>query len=550
MQLTKTSGTIFWFIIGILFFIPFNGNVHLFDWDEINFAEISREMLVRNNFLEPHINFISFTEKPPLYFWLQALSMKLFGINEFAARFPNALLGAIVLPVLFRIGTTIRNARLGMFWALAYFGSVLPALYFKSGIIDPIFNFFIFLSICYIIKAAAQKQEKGYFLRLVLAGIFTGIAILTKGPVALLIVGLTLVTFFIIKKFTWFISFFGLVVYGLSALFVTSIWLIINYFQTGNKFIIEFTIRQWQLLTTADAGHGGFFLYHFVVLFFGCFPAIVFTIFSFFNKEKEPGRAKEYKMWMSVLFWVVLILFTLVNTKIVHYSSLCYYPLSFLAALSIDNILSKKWRYKTWMTVVICISSLPFILAPFILNYLVKNMDKLKPLLAEDPFAVENLAAKINWSGYEFVPGLIMLLTVVIFILLLYKNKTERGVQLLFWSTAIWVQLGLYFYIKNIEGYSQRANIEFWQTKDKEDCYLTTYNYKSYTQYFYGNVKPQQNSNANDMEWLLKGAIDKPVYISCKTNNYLQFQNEVKDAKLLYNQNGFYFYKRSPVYLR
>ena len=550
MQLTKTSGTIFWLIIGIIFFIPFNGNVHLFDWDEINFAEISREMLVRNNFLEPHINFISFTEKPPLYFWLQAMSMKLFGINEFAARFPNALLGAIVLPVLFRIGTSIRSARVGMFWALAYFGSVLPALYFKSGIIDPVFNFFIFLSVCYIIKAAEQKQEKGYFVSLIVAGIFTGIAILTKGPVALLVIGLTLVTFFIIKKFTWYISFGGLLVYGLSSLFVTSIWLFINYLQTGNKFIIEFTIRQWQLLTTADAGHGGFFLYHFVVLFFGCFPAIAFTIVSFFNKETDTGKAKEYKMWMSVLFWVVLILFTLVNTKIVHYSSLCYYPLSFLAALSIDNILSKKWRYKTWMTVVICISSLPFILAPFVLNYLVKNIDQLKPLLAEDPFAVENLAAKITWSSLEFIPGLLMLATVIIFIILIYKNKTAKGLQLLFWSTAIWVQLGLYLYIKNIEGYSQRANIEFWQTKQNEDCYLTTYNYKSYTQYFYGNVKPQQNILANDMEWLLKGNIDKPVYISCKTNNYQQFQTEVKDAKLLYNKNGFYFFIRSPVYLR
>ena len=550
MQLTKTSGTIFWLIIGIIFFIPFNGNVHLFDWDEINFAEISREMLVRYNFLEPHINFISFTEKPPLYFWLQAMSMKLFGINEFAARFPNALLGAIVLPVLFRIGTSIRSTRLGMFWALAYFGSVLPALYFKSGIIDPVFNFFIFLSVCYIIKAAEQKQEKGYFVSLIVAGIFTGIAILTKGPVAILVIGLTLVTFFIIKKFTWYINFGGLLVYAFSSLFVTSIWLFINYFQSGNKFIIEFTIRQWQLLTTADAGHGGFFLYHFVVLFFGCFPAIAFTIVSFFNKETDTGKAKEYKMWMSVLFWVVLILFTLVNTKIVHYSSLCYYPLSFLAALSIDNILSKKWTYKTWMTAVICVSSLPFIAAPFVLNYLVKNIDKLKPLLAEDPFAVENLAAKIQWSGLEFIPGALMLITVIIFITLIYKNKITKGVQLLFWSTAIWVQLGLYLYIKNIEGYSQRANIEFWQTKQNEDCYLTTYNYKSYTQYFYGNVKPQQNLKSNDIEWLLKGNIDKPVYISCKTNNYQQFQNEVKDAQLLYTQNGFYFFVRSPVYLR
>src|ERR1700710_692052 len=76
-------------LIGSVVFIPFLGAVHLFDWDEINFAESAREMLLTHDYFRVQINFQPFWEKPPLFIWLQSLSMKTFGINEFAARFPN-----------------------------------------------------------------------------------------------------------------------------------------------------------------------------------------------------------------------------------------------------------------------------------------------------------------------------------------------------------------------------------------------------------------------------------------------------------------------------
>jgi 4-amino-4-deoxy-L-arabinose transferase-like glycosyltransferase len=78
------------FFIGI-------GNFHLFDWDEINFAESAREMIESSNYLQVQINYLPFWEKPPFFFWLQVGAMKLFGINDFAARFPNALFGVIYL---------------------------------------------------------------------------------------------------------------------------------------------------------------------------------------------------------------------------------------------------------------------------------------------------------------------------------------------------------------------------------------------------------------------------------------------------------------------
>jgi 4-amino-4-deoxy-L-arabinose transferase-like glycosyltransferase len=84
-------------VIGVLFFMPYLGKVHLFDWDEINFAEAAREMIQTGDYLTVRVDYQPFHEKPPLFFWMQAASMKAFGVNEFAARLPNAIIGILSL---------------------------------------------------------------------------------------------------------------------------------------------------------------------------------------------------------------------------------------------------------------------------------------------------------------------------------------------------------------------------------------------------------------------------------------------------------------------
>ena len=128
----------------LLLFVPFLGGIHLFDWDEINFAESAREMILTGDYLTVLVDFEAFYQKPPLFIWMQVLSMKVFGINEFAARFPNVICAMFTLVVLFRTGRRIYDTGFAWFWVLSYTGSILPFLYFKSGIIDPWFNLFIF----------------------------------------------------------------------------------------------------------------------------------------------------------------------------------------------------------------------------------------------------------------------------------------------------------------------------------------------------------------------------------------------------------------------
>ena len=86
-----------WILVaaGALFYIPFIGGVALFDWDEINFAEISREMMMTGDYLNIQVNYKAFFEKPPFFFWLQVLSTFLYELrksnDERFSRTKNAL---------------------------------------------------------------------------------------------------------------------------------------------------------------------------------------------------------------------------------------------------------------------------------------------------------------------------------------------------------------------------------------------------------------------------------------------------------------------------
>src|SRR5690242_2102480 len=189
---------------GIFFFIPFLGRVHLFDWDEINFAESAREMIVTGNYHRVQINFQPFWEKPPLFFLVQGGSYKNFCNNEIAARFPNSLLRINNLVTFFLIGKKYKSPQFGFIWAISYLGTFLPHLYFKSGIIDPIFNYFIFLGIYFMYLDISGEYFKNRLLYPSLAGLFIGLATLTKGPVGLLVF---LISFFVYFLFTRFKNF-------------------------------------------------------------------------------------------------------------------------------------------------------------------------------------------------------------------------------------------------------------------------------------------------------------------------------------------------------
>ncbi len=531
-------------LVSMVLFVPFLGGVRLFDWDEINFAESAREMIITGDYLTVRINFLPFWEKPPLFIWLQVLSMRIFGINEFAARFPNAVCGIITLLIIFNIGRKLYNEKFGWIWIMTYAGSILPFFYFKSGIIDPWFNLLIFLGIYQFILYTQNRKVVSVFL----SAAFIGLAILTKGPVALLIFILTAGIYWLSVRFRTIITLRDALIFLLVMIFTGGFWFILQIAHGNFSVIADFVEYQIRLFRTEDAGHGGFAFYHFLVLLIGVFPASVFALKGFMMLRHDNTVQRNYHKWMLILFWVVLILFTIVKTKIVHYSSLCYFPFTFIGARVILHHLEQRSQFPKWIvTGVIALGAMIAILIA-VLPYLGHFKDQIagSSLIADD-FAKNIIMAEVGWRGYESVTGLVLMAGLISFFIFHIKSRHARAVVSLFTASFLSILLTILMYTSRMEQYSQGAAMDFFQDVSDKDAYVETLGYKSYAHLFYAEKKIPENPHSYEKDWLLTGDIDKNVYFSAKITSKDKILEKYPGLKLLYEKNGYIYLLREKT---
>lgn len=542
MTWNRTSISAAIFLASLLLFVPFLGMTHLFDWDEANFAEAAREMLVTGEFSYVQINFEPFWQKPPFFIWLQALSMSVFGVNEFAARLPNAICGAASLTVLFNIGRTLISTQFGLLWVLVFVGSMLPQFYFRSGIIDPWFNLFIFLGIHQLIKATETRVLNRK--NLLVSALFIGVAVMTKGPTAFGLVGICGIIYLGIafKKHDW--KPLDPLMYLLTVVGIGFWWFIVEIARGRGYIVQEFIDYHIRLFSESEAGHGQPFYYHPVVLLLGCFPMSWFFVFSWFRKAETDGELAHYRKWMTILFWVVLIVFSIVKTKIVHYSSLTYFPMSFLVAVFIQRLWVAEEKLKRWQSFIL----LAFVLLLGAAFVLLGSLELIKPLLLDalknDALALGNFSQEIADAWYEPLIGILFILGGVWGVFLLSKGKMKQGTVALFGSTMVVVSLATIMIAPKIDRYTQKPLFDFYEEKAGE-AYLQPLAFHSYAHLFYGRLTPMPAELDDVVHWLVFEQVDKPVYFVCRAQNLEITQGYFPHLKETERKGGYVILERT-----
>lgn len=532
--------------LGLLLFVPFLGAVRLFDWDEINFAECAREMIVTGDYLHMQIDFRPFTEKPPLFVWTQVLSMQIFGINEFAARLPNAIIGIITLLVLYHIGRRIRGNEFGLMWPLIYVGTLLPHFYARSGIIDPLFNLFIFLSVWQILRG--QLEGKARPLQ---AGLYASLAVMTKGPVGLGLVVLTTLVMWIWQRRSEHVPFpaKSLLTIIVVAMSLPALWLGIDAVQNGPTFLIENLAYQWRLLTTGEAGHAQPWYYHSIILLIGCYPASLFFFKGLSSAHDEDATHVLMRRWMIALFGVVLVVFSAVTTKIVHYSSMTYIPLTYLAATHVHAMIRGKRQWGRGLQLAVVVVCLLLTSVSVIVPWAFMNSSWMLSLPSfRDAFLRSAMSRSVSWIGIEPAIGLLLLLGVV-GALLLSRRSMRTAMIVLFGSVAIFISVFLPVVAPRIEAYSQGAALDYYASLRGKDVYVKPLTMKSYAHLFYTD-KPRHLSSASKgiaidawEPWLLNGPIDHPARFVCRVNDLDSWQSN-PSLREIYREGGFVIFER------
>ncbi len=192
-------------ILGLCFVLYFLniGRWDLWNPDEPRYAQISREMVNRGNWILLHLNGKVYGDKPPLFFWLIALSSFVWGeFTSFSVRFPSALFGTLTVLITFFMGKKLFNSRTGFLSGLIL-ATCFEFTYLSTRAnIDATLTFFTTLSLfCFLhwYKNSKQGKDKqvlfiyGFYISMVFAT-------LAKGPVGFIIPLLVSLIYFIVEK--------------------------------------------------------------------------------------------------------------------------------------------------------------------------------------------------------------------------------------------------------------------------------------------------------------------------------------------------------------
>jgi len=307
----------------LLFFgvsiFQFLGRLPLLEPDEGRYAEIAREMLEKMDFITPHLNYVKYFEKPPLLYWLNALSISLFGRNEFAARFPTAVAGLLGILLTYHIGRKIFGRREALFSALVLGTSVGYLAQARMNIIDMTLTFCMTATLgCFLIAVQDKEKRKGLYFHLFY--LFAALTVLAKGVIGLVLPGVV-IFFYIVLTRQWRLLREMRLATGIPLFILVCVpWFIlvsINNPEFARFFFIHEHVERF--LTKVHNHYQP--IWYFIPVLLGCmFPWSLFLPAAVLRLRKEnlssPGSPVLFlSLWAVVVFGF----FSLSGSKLIPY---------------------------------------------------------------------------------------------------------------------------------------------------------------------------------------------------------------------------------------
>lgn len=162
-------------------------SVPLFEPDEGRYAEIPREMLESGDFVTPHLNGVLYFEKPVLYYWMTAASLRIFGEDEIAVRLPSLVAGLLGLLLTFFLGRSLGGHRVSAYAVLALGTSPMWIVFSRINSIDMTLSTLVTATLACFWWAHRRHEGSGWAWHAVFAA--SALAVLTKGLIGLVLPG-------------------------------------------------------------------------------------------------------------------------------------------------------------------------------------------------------------------------------------------------------------------------------------------------------------------------------------------------------------------------
>jgi len=417
-------------------FLLYLGSTGLVDETEPLFAEAARDMLVRGDWITPYYNGETRFDKPPLVYWGMIIAYKIVGVNTWGVRLPSAL-GAIAL-VFLSFYTVLRFEKKAA-WLVAGILSfnMYSLIWGRTGVSDMLLSANIGCSLlcffCAYSQGEKQETTTGLWgfpsLWYLLFYICSGLAVLAKGPVGLVLPGLVVLGFLVyVGKWKTLIEEMGIIWGIVIFLVVTVPWYVLVIWKNGTEYIDTFFgYHNIQRFTGVVSGHDGSWYYYFPVLFLLFIPWSIYLPVAiadtqFWRRRFWSKQPRSKQLAIFAFFWlaIIFIFFNIAVTRLPSY----LLPLVPAATILVSLYWSEVKQSKPLL-----ISIMINIIVTFIFSILFWYLPQ---IIGDDP-AILNLPEVINKSGLPWRGSLIWLSCTGFLIFLITQRKR--------FSWIIWTNL-------------------------------------------------------------------------------------------------------------
>src|SRR3989304_1825222 len=324
------------FIIFIFFYNL--GSPGLFDVDEAVYAEATREMIDTGDLITPQYNYTNRYDKPVFFYWLMASAFRVFGVTEFAARFWSAVFGVLLTMMCYYLLRRMGHPKWGVITALVFATSLEVIVLAHASITDMTLAFFITSALfCFFLGYMGRgKVGFGWYLGFYLS---TALAVLTKGPVGIVLPGAIIFIFLILRgDFIQTLKKMHIVSGVLIFMVVALPWYIVETWINGWEYIDAFFIKHnVTRFTGVVSGHRGAVYYFIPVILIAFFPWSAFLpqiLYRYFPRSRKRGAVdpeESLTLFSIIWFLVIFIFFSISKTKLPGYIVPLSAPLAIMA---------------------------------------------------------------------------------------------------------------------------------------------------------------------------------------------------------------------------
>ena len=317
-------------LIGLVLYTSAFWSRDLWNPDEPRYAEVGRQIVASGDWLVMHLNGELYPDKPPFYFWSEAVCMKLFGIRNLSARIPAALSGIGGLVVCYLIA---RFLGIAPFLSSLILGTSLEYVSIANRVsLDMMFTFLILLA--FYLYLLSTERAKLRWLYLAGAGVAAGIAILTKGPAAILWLAIIIVPYLVWRRRWWEIFHAKwLLVLGLAAAIALA-WFVPVVQREGQRYTDAVKKHTSGRLSESWSHRQGPH-YYFVI-----FPLFFLPWFPYLPQALAAAWRRRQEMLFQCVLWFAcgFVVWTLISSKREMY----ILPLYPAAAMAVAAYLTER----------------------------------------------------------------------------------------------------------------------------------------------------------------------------------------------------------------